>query len=556
MRWLRRRNKMTSEESEASDAVGSPSLELAEEAPSTRLEDTPSPEAARRRVKRASFQIPWLPERQKVTVSIDQDAVRVVVSHGRKVLRWGTTLLKEPETEGESDSESQDQGLTWRLQTLLNELGVQQNRAVTDLPLHSTLIRQLKIPKTGRRFRSQIITSEVINTIPFSEEETDLAWQARRNGTGQEVLAIVFSKEAIDEHVQLLAETGIYPRAIYSKAMALAHAANVQDGIVTYIGLSHTAFVLVLQGMPQAVHHVELGDESTSPRERARSIAKAIEVVVGYAQSADSADSTDLLPVILAGQVPTEGPLVHELNEALQRDVLPLSPPIASPENFSPSEYAVNVGLILADEAARKSRKRASKDDLPSFNLLPERYLPKPMPLKQVSIIVGLLLLGALAVNIGAVVDSRSAEAADLQNELDTIRVRERQHQLTLANLNRTVKDVQISGLLVAGTAAHLADMKEGLSTVLCRLETLTLSDGALAQDTALTTVKQEGDGFALSGNGLTIGDVLLYMQNIQTSGNFSGVKLYQVSAAQTAHFQAKALNSTAQATKCIFPLE
>ena len=56
-----------------------------------------------------------------------------------------------------------------------------------------------------------------LETIPFSVEEMDLAWQARTNGTGPEVHAVAVSKEVIDDHVRLLTEAGIHPRAAYSK---------------------------------------------------------------------------------------------------------------------------------------------------------------------------------------------------------------------------------------------------------------------------------------------------------------------------------------------------
>ena len=294
--------------------------------------------------------------RRKITISLDKDVIRVVVFRGRKVLAWGTAQMGDSDTDEEQDQEQdivsrESEPAAERLSALLRHLGVQRGRVVADLPLHAPLMRHLQLPKMRRRFRDDVVKSEVMETIPFSEEQVDLAWEARSNGQGHDVFAIAVSKSEMASQIRVLEDAGLRPRAAYAKATALAHAANITDGIMVHVGPFHAAFVLVHQSVPRVVHEVELGDKYSTPEEQAEVIAKTIKEVAGFAQTLDSAEQSQYLPVVLTGQVAKDGPLAQELQQALQIEMLTIAPPFVYPEHFPPSEYAANIGLALADEA-------------------------------------------------------------------------------------------------------------------------------------------------------------------------------------------------------------
>ena len=75
---------------------------------------------------------------------------------------------------------------------------------VSSFPLYETLIRGLELPRIGRRYRRQVVESEVGETIPFTEDEVDIAWTHRKSEKGMEVFAAAVRKDAIDGHVALL----------------------------------------------------------------------------------------------------------------------------------------------------------------------------------------------------------------------------------------------------------------------------------------------------------------------------------------------------------------
>ena len=484
----------------------------------------------RRSLRSAGDWVRHLLRPQKVTVSLDEDSIKVVVFRGREVLAWGTVPI-DAHVPKEDETDRRSQQNVDLLETLLRHLGVCRGRVVTDLPLHAPLVRHFQLPKMRRRYLDQVVVSEVLETLPFLEEEVDLAWRARSSGRGHEVVAIAVSKQTMDDRVRLLTEAGIRPPAAYSKAVALADAADVSDGIVVHVDPSYVEYVLLRQRVPQAVYvyKVELGENYPQAHRQAEVMLKAVEDVAGYAQSLDSADGSQPLPVVLTGHASRDSPLTKEIHQGLRRKVLPFSPPLAYPEHFPPDEYAVNLGLALADGVRPKVRRRNTADRLPSFNLLQARHLPRPLPVRPLAVFIGLLLLGAVALNFGGRVDTLSAEVAALSARHTNMQREERQHRLTLLRAGDTEADIQAIDRLTQDLESHLADLEGEMDTTLDWLETLT--ERSLPPDVALSSLVQQGGALDLMGKASSYQNVLRYIENLRASGLFSDVTLQEATA-------------------------
>lgn len=534
------------EESETLDG-GPPSWEEDEDSPAENEyppEQTVSPVSGWAPPSGFRYRLSQMFSRRKITISLDKDVIRVVVFRGRKVLAWGTAQMRDSDTDEEKDREQdtvsrEGESTAERLSTLLRHLGVQRGRVVTDLPLHAPLMRHLQLPKMRRRFRDDVVKSEIMETIPFSEEQVDLAWQARSSGQGHDVFAIAVSKSEMASQIRLLTDAGLRPRAAYAKATALAHAANITDGIVVHVGPCHAAFVLVHQSVPRVVHEVELGDKYSTPEEQAEVISKTIKEVAGFAQTLDSAEESQYLPVVLTGQVAKDGPLAQELQQALQIEMLTIAPPFVYPEHFPPSEYAANIGLALADEAGAMALGRGSDSGVPSFNLIPERYLPHPLPAKPVAVFTGLLVLATLSIIMGNRIDSVAAESTALSADLVTMRTLERENRLASARAEFIGgQTLAITGL-TQNLEVFLADSRGDLNTILLRLEAFT--HRALPPEVTLATIKPQGDTFAFSGTAPSYQDLIRYTDNLRSLGLFSSVRIQQASGTDTIAFQAAA---------------
>ena len=204
------------------------------------------------------------------------------------------------------------------------------------------------------------------------------------------------------------------------------------------------------------------------------------------------------------------------------------------------------MGLALADEAWRKGRGRFAADGVPSFNLLPARYLPRPLPIRPVTVFLALLLLGVVALDAGGRVDILSTEVATLSANLVEIQDQERQQRLALNATRGIEKDIAAIDLLIQRLEPNVTNLANELEITLERLETIT--EIALAPNFSLASFVQQGEDFALNGTASSYEDVLGYMENLRASGLFSGVRLQQVTASpEGVSFQAKVLVPSTQ---------
>ena len=182
-----------------------------------------------------------------VTVSLSPDSAQVVVFKGQEPISWGRARL-ETQAEGATPS-----GI---LRALVKELGVDHGRVVVDLPIYSLLFRDIALPPMARKFREQVIFSEVLQSIPFDHDLVDVSWQSQRSSTGEQVCAVAMHKGEIDRLMNVLTGAGLRPRAAYSRAMSLTRLSGITDGILVYLEEGSVSAVLIRDRTPTMVHQV------------------------------------------------------------------------------------------------------------------------------------------------------------------------------------------------------------------------------------------------------------------------------------------------------------
>ena len=191
-----------------------------------------------------------------------------MVLNGQKVVAWGVKSIEKHLPSESAEAGSQGDARAAALNDLLSEVGVRRARVVTDLPLFDSLMRQLEVPEMNRRYLASMVTSEVLETIPLFEAEADFSWRIHPNGGNQEVFAAAVPRGAMDNHVQLLRAAGIRPAVAYSRAVALACAANVPDAIMIHLEGTHVSIVVVHDGVPQSLIRWSSRQQSLAPRRR------------------------------------------------------------------------------------------------------------------------------------------------------------------------------------------------------------------------------------------------------------------------------------------------
>ena len=512
MRLSPRRNK-----GQPKDGGGTPSGNHQSKGPS---EDTltPTPRRTLSVVGKLSHAASTLFLKSTVAIDIEGHFIRVVAVRGRQVIAWGTAICAD-----EEHSQGMDQAD--QLRVLLQQLPInRRRRLITSLPIHSSLMRTFEMPTMRRKYIEPVIHSEVIETIPFAVDEADIAWHYRHVVAGHEAYVTAVSKDTIDRHVNMLKTGRGKPVAAYSKAAALAFAIGLQDVVVVDLNLDSASIVLVKEWIPTVIRQVNLVDMEAAVEKRAEALAMAIEQVVSSEKRlGDVAE----IPVTTTGYLSGDEKLIEALKETLSFQLIENTPALQFPEHFPAREYASPLGLVIADKRRAKPGRKLSGRKAASINLLPERHLPRPMPVVPAAIFFILLLFSYVAFGITNQVNAVESENATRLAQVTRLENQARINRILLAQEAATTNRVQALIQERAATESSLAIFENSNAELLARLETTTTT--ARASDVQVSDITLRPEGFLLAGRASSFSGLFQYTSGLRDSDVFENVKILRV---------------------------
>ena len=190
-----------------------------------------------------------LRRRRVLALTVEEGVIRAVVFQGEEAVAWGKADPADEEPDAVIERTEVD-----RIGDLLRELRAHRARVVTDLPLYTPLIRYIRLPEKKEKYIEDILISEIMETIPFTQDEVDVKWQVTDGAEEQRAMAIAVRKEEIDSHVAQMKQAGIGPTSTFARAASLAAVAGRPDAMVDSCGGGggrRTGVVLVRDGVLQ-----------------------------------------------------------------------------------------------------------------------------------------------------------------------------------------------------------------------------------------------------------------------------------------------------------------
>ena len=339
-------------------------------------------------------------------------------------------------------------------------------------------------------------------------------------------------KDVTDRRVQALKEVALKPSAVYSRADALAAAAGVQEALVVAVGSLSAAIVVVLDGVPRIVHQVDLPERGAAPHNRADMVTRAVEQVEGYYQTwvertGVEDDRDEPLPIVLTGEIAREVSLVDELNASLDRRMTLATPALEYPGHFPVLEYSSNMGLALADRARFKSLRKLTRWGRPSINLLPERHLPRRLPVLSTAVFTALFLVLFGAFGATGLVDDLAWKRDVHASHVANLERQVRGHRLSLLRAEVMSQRALEASELAGSLEAHLTGLGRDVDVLVAQLE-VAIGQSFVSQ-VGLSSLILKPSGFVLSGTAKTHEDILLYVSGLRGSGKFTDVRLLQL---------------------------
>lgn len=473
--------------------------------------------------------------KRSMTVAIDNGTVRVVVFQKNEAIAWGTSqTVEEPETDQvETNRVTCDRSIATH--PIMTDSRYRHLKLITELPLFAPLIRSFKLPRIAKGFFKQVLISEIVDTLPFELEGVDIVWQTRQGVGDLDIFAIAVPKDVVDEHVKVVNQAGFNPSVTFSRGVALAAAAGVSDAIIVHISEGEAGLVLVRDRRPKLIHQYPVTVENLTPTERGEALVEAVEKIAGHEQSMEHNEDSPDLPVVITGPVDAYASLIEAFTRLTERDLLKFSPEVVCPDGFPASEYAVNIGLAVANRTKEKHGRRMRPNTSPAFTLLSERHLPRTIPFRPIAIFMTLMLFGVVAFNATPQVDEKVIEASNLSQRINSLERQARNRRINLSVVRELEEQIALTSNQTDLLKLRLDTLEVELDAMLSQLEAIT---GDLVPDgVGISSIQLGGTEYILSGTAQSYENVIEYTTNLRNVEDdlFTEVRILRVASTAAA---------------------
>ncbi|MBI4236645.1 MAG: PilN domain-containing protein [Chloroflexi bacterium] len=460
-----------------------------------------------------------LMDRRTVTLSVEADAVRMVVFRGSRVVSWATMPL--PAGTIRDGAVEDQQALRDIVRALLVPEGLETTRRLlVTIPGNRAMLRTVALPDIKENVLKDAVPRLARTELPVALEEVYLFWRTLPGQDGHRTLFFLGVLRGImQSHVRAIHELGLRPRRVDIRPFALAKAANRKECLIVDIASGGLDIVVVAGGVPVMVRSLGPTPGETSSEKRASRISEEIGRTLQFHENEERKGvSLRQASLLITGDMASEPLLADLLRKSVALPLEPIKVPLDCPEGFPVAEYAANLGLALQSMPARIPFCQFN------VNLMPAELGPRPIPYKQVG--VGL----AIAAALGGLAPVAGYKASLDQDVARLVGIREPLTREVTAR-RKMLADLRSLEERVQKTNAEADSLEKGFGSLVAGRGTLStvlqVATNAAPPQVALETAKAEtGKSVTLSGKTDSYETALRYLRALEETGQFKKVQL------------------------------
>ncbi len=325
---------------------------------------------------------------------------------------------------------------------------------------------------------------------------------------------------------------------IQPKTLALAAATNELTAIIVDVEFSSFTIVLVRNGLPQVVR-----ESSFDPQVRLGLLAVTIENELGnaieFADAANGASHIDeTTPLFLTGMGSKNEKFQNQLSSELPYEISDLPPTLRAPEGFSFDRFASNVGMTLVAGKRFWQLTAIPMVSQPTFELRPDKYRPRPMPIKAMSKVAVSAAAGVAVFYGFTMTADRTDEITNLEGQIANMESLIDQREDLIGDIRRSRIELErIEGFNseLQSETAQLRDRDKGYA------ETLTQLTSQLTEGVELAAIRDSGSLVMLELIGDDHRTALEYIDKIGETDWFKSVHVDHVTLSEPEEGEASA---------------
>ena len=458
-----------------------------------------------------------------VTLYIRDTSISLLVMRGNQVKKWANLPL-DPGlvSEGVVLDEAQ---LASRVKELFSIEKESVGQVIVGLSGANSLYRILTLPEVPEAILPEAVRNEARRAIPVSLDEVYLSYQRIPSETRGEIRIFLtaYPRNVTDTLVRTLQQAGLDPYIMDLAPLALCRIPDEPRAIIVNARLEHLTIMVIADRLPQLIRRLSLPSEAESLSEKLPTISEEFRRTVAFYNSSHMERTLDTtVPVFVSGELADASESWELVVGNSGYSVSPVPSPVEYPEGFSPNEFSVNIGLALKEILTEREGANFS---LVNFNALPEIYQPKPFPIKQILIPIGVAVGIGLIAGMVFFVQNTASDTEVLRSEVLSIESRVTQVRADIPPLEEQVAQTETNIEPLAAKSLVFSSIRNTLE------EGREIVDGDISHivhllptKVNLNTVGHIGPSVTVSGIAPNEGEIFTYARDLRQSGRFSSV--------------------------------
>lgn len=448
---------------------------------------------------------------QIVSVAIDNTALKVLVVEGKRVKKAVTVPL---ETGLVKDGVIVDKAtLSQKIRHLFQTERITNRKVVASISGIHSIYRLFTLPRLDGGLLAEAVNREAERILRIPLSELYLSWQTIPVSKAEILVCLLgLPRSSVDSVVDTLRQAGLDPSLMDTRPLAVTRAVAEAQAIIIDIQPAHFDIVLTVNGIPELVRSLSFSRRRLLSPDKAAEVRDELDKTIRFYNT--SHETTPIPPntvLFIGGDAEVSELLRQETSYPVGQWMIPLS----FPEDVHSADYIANIGLVL---------KVMRSDHIPlrlNLNILPEAYLPKPIPV--LSILSWLFVIVAVGLLAWLVVSTRQAiaETSSLKTQLSQVQ--------TLIKGRQGDKEVNQKVAKLQAQLKEVTTSKDNIRQLLAGLESQRAKvTGSLSKATSLLPANVDlikisyADGLTVEGTSTDADTVLAYTKSLKESGRFS----------------------------------
>jgi len=458
-----------------------------------------------------------------VTLYIDDTSIRLIVTSGKRVRKWADVPL-EPGMVKNAVVQKQEE-VAAKIRQLFKVRKINAKKVILGVSGLHCLTRPILLPHLPNDMLEEAVRREAKRVLPVSPEQLYLQWQSIPAPEGKiQVFLVAIPRTAADALFSTLRLAGLKSDLMDLKPMLLAR--MVKDTMAVIVDVQPNEFDIVVMsgGIPQPVRTVHFPDEASSWQEKITLVKDDVSRTIEfYNTNNPETPLATTLPIWASGELYNESEQCQVLSDGLKRPVLPLAPPLESPDGLDPGRYTANMGLVLKKIAPSNSSGLAVSD----LNVLPVAYQPEPISLTRILAVPSAVIAVGLLLFLALMIQNTTTDITEIRGQLNTTnqlvqqKMTQRQkYNDAIAELQQEINSAETSGGNFALAVSNLETNSEIFNG------NLEVTVNSLPETVSLTSISHAQNTVTLKGQALSEGDVLSYLRELEASERFSRITI------------------------------